>query len=61
MYTSQKRYQDAERAALAAYQGYTKHLGENHASTRAALEQLASLYAESGQPDKASVWRLKLK
>ena len=61
MYLTQKRYREAEPVALAAYQGYDKRLGAGHAETRQSIEQLVSLYAASGQPDKAELWRAKLK
>jgi eukaryotic-like serine/threonine-protein kinase len=60
MYLTQKRYSEAEPVALAAYQSYAKRLGEGHAETRRSVEQLVSLYAAAGQPDKAALWRAKL-
>ena len=61
MYLTQKRYREAESVALAAHRGYDKRLGAGHAETRQSIEQLVSLYTASGRPDKAELWRAKLK
>ena len=61
MYMKQRRYPEAESAALAAYQGYVKGLGARHERTKSVAEQLADLYTAAGQPDKASQWRAKLR
>ena len=60
MYMKQRRYRESESAALAAYQGYVKRLGQDHRSTRAMVEQIAKLYAAMGRPNDAAQWRAKL-
>jgi uncharacterized protein HemY len=60
LYTKQRRYKEAETAALAAYQGYMKRLGGNGESTQNVAAQLADLYAAAGEPDKAQQWRAKV-
>ena len=52
-YTKQRRYQEAESAALAAYEGFVKRLGNDDNSTQRVVAQLGELYAAAGQPDKA--------
>ena len=61
MYMQQRRYREAESAALAAYRGYVKSLGDDHQDTRGVVEQLARLYAAAGQQDKVLQWREKLR
>jgi hypothetical protein len=60
MYMKQRRYQESESAALAAYQGYVKRLGDNHTSTRQVVEQIATLYTAMGRLAEAEQWRAKL-
>ena len=47
MYTNQRRYTEAESAALAAYQGYVQRMGADGEDTRQVVEQLA---AQDGPP-----------
>jgi hypothetical protein len=61
MYIKQRRFEDAEPVASAAYQGYATRLGTDHADTRRAVERFAAQYATAGQPAKADLWRAKLK
>ena len=59
MYVKQRRYPEAESAALVAYNGYLKGLGAGHERTRGVAAELADLYTATGQPEKARQWRAK--
>jgi len=56
----QKRYPEAEAAALAAHHGFVSHLGITHADTRETIELLASICDATGRPAEAARWRAEL-
>jgi hypothetical protein len=60
MYVRLKRYDDAERAALAAYQGYSRSMGPEHEFTTGMISQLEKLYAAWDKPERAAEWRARL-
>jgi hypothetical protein len=61
MYMKQRRYQEAESDALAAYRGLANRLGEEHELTQRVVERLVALYAATGRPSEAAQWRAKLR
>ena len=61
MYVRLQRYDDAERAALAAYEGYRRSMGPDHEFTTGMISQLEKLYVAWGKPEEAAEWRAKLR
>ena len=57
----QRGLQEAESAALAAYEGYVKTFGKDDDRTESVVAQLGDLYAAASQRDKAREWRAKLR
>ena len=55
-----KRFDDAERAALAAYEGYGRSMGAHHEFTTGMISQLEKLYTAWDKPVKAAEWRARL-
>jgi hypothetical protein len=60
MLVKQKRYAEAEAAALSAHHGLASGLGTTHADTRATIELLASICDATGRPAEAAKWRAQL-
>ena len=60
MYIKQRRYTEAESAALAAHRGFADRLGPSNALTVQSAEQIASIYDATGRGQLARDWRARI-
>jgi tetratricopeptide (TPR) repeat protein len=61
LYMQQARYDEAEPLLCHAVESRTERLGPQHPHTLASIRNLIDLYEAWGKPEKAELWRAKLK